>query len=89
MLSVPQDVERVRQPLSVAEGDTDMALSTAGIRSMETILTKKGANHEVVILDGAKHGFAVRVDPKDELQNRYAEVAERQAIAWFTRWLGA
>jgi dienelactone hydrolase len=89
MLKVPEDVEPVRRPLSVAVGDTDMALSTPGIRSMETILTKKGGDHEVVILDGAKHGFAVRMHPDDELQNRYAVVAEEQAIAWFTRWLRA
>jgi dienelactone hydrolase len=87
MLSVPADVENVRQPMSVAVGDTDMALSTEGIRTMETILKKKGGDHEVVILDGAKHGFAVRIDPKDELQNKYADVAEKQAIAWFTKWL--
>lgn len=89
MLSVPADVERVQRPLSVAVGDTDMALSVEGIRSVQAILTKKGEDHEVVILEGGKHGFAVRTDPNDELQSRYADVAEKQALAWFTKWLSA
>lgn len=88
LLSVPADIERVRRPLSVVVGDTDMELSTEGIRAMEGILKKKGEDHEAVILDGGKHGFAVRMDPHDELQTKYAEVAEKQAIAWFGRWLG-
>lgn len=90
MLSVPGDVERVRLPMSVAVGDTDMALSVQGIRMLDEVLVKKGrGDHEVVVLDGAKHGFAVRLDPRDELQDRYAGVAESQAIAWFTKWLSA
>ena len=91
LLSVPADVERVHLPLSVAVGDEDMALSKKNIRTLEAVLTKKKGQgeHEVVVLQGARHGFAVRVEPGDELQERYAGVAERQAIAWFTRWLGA
>ena len=54
---------------------------------MERILKKKGEDYEAVVLDGGKHGFAVRMDPKDELQNRYADIVEMQAIASFTKWL--
>ena len=36
---------------------------------------------------GVKHGFAVRMDPKDEVQMAHAATAEKQAISWFTRWL--
>jgi dienelactone hydrolase len=86
LVSLPSDIERVQRPLSVAVGNEDAAMSTAGIRQMEGIL-KKGDDHEVVILEGAKHGFAVRIDPTDELQNRYAKQAEGQAIAWFSKWL--
>lgn len=42
---------------------------------------------ECVVLKGAKHGFALRSCVVDELQRGYAEVAERQALEWFGRWL--
>lgn len=74
--------------MSVAVGDSDVELNIKGVRSLESILKKKGEDHEVVILEGGKHGLAVRVDPHDELQTKYAEVAEKQAIAWFGKWLG-
>ena len=52
----------------------------------EILEVKKKGDHEVVILPGAKHGFAVREDPTDPLQMEYAEKAEAQAVAWFGRW---
>jgi dienelactone hydrolase len=86
LVSLPSDIERVQRPLSVIVGNEDSAMNAAGIRQMEGIL-KKVDHHEVVILEGAKHGFAVRIDPTDELQNNYAKQAEVQAIAWFSKWL--
>ncbi len=88
MLNVPGDIEAVTRPLSVAVGNDDMALKSNLIIKMKDILEKKGDDHECVILPGAKHGFAVRTDPKDELQMGHAATAEKQAIDWFTRWFG-
>jgi dienelactone hydrolase len=85
LLSMPSDIEKVQRPLSVVVGNEDMAMSSEKIRQMEGIL-KKGDHHEVVLLEGAKHGFAVRVDLTDELQNKYSKEAEVQAINWFTKW---
>lgn len=85
LLSMPGDIEKVQRPLSVAVGDQDMALSAKGLSLMRKILEGR-VEHELVVLDGAKHGFAVRTDPTDELQNKYAVVAEKQAIEWFERW---
>ncbi len=87
MVSMPKDIEAVNLPLSVAIGNEDMAMKGPLILQMKEILeVKKKGDHEVVIMPGAKHGFAIRVDPKDELQTEYAEKAEAQAIEWFSRW---
>lgn len=40
---------------------------------------------EVVVLKGAKHGFAVRTHPDDEWEVENAEIAEVQAIEGFTK----
>jgi dienelactone hydrolase len=87
MVTVPKDIEGVNLPLSVAVGNEDMAMKGTLILQVKEILeVKKKGDHEVVIMPGAKHGFAIRVDPKDELQLEYAEKAEVQAIEWFSRW---
>jgi dienelactone hydrolase len=66
-LTVPRDIEGVNLPLSVVVGNEDMAMKGPQILLMKEILeVQKKVDHEVVIMPGAKHGFAVRVDPKDE-----------------------
>lgn len=55
------------------------------IQQMKDVLEKKD-DHEVVIMQGAKHGFAIRTVPKDPLQMEHADKAEMHAINWFTRW---
>lgn len=52
----------------------------------ELLEVKKKGDHEVVIIPGAKHGFAVRVDAKDAFQAECADKAEEQAVSWFSRW---
>jgi dienelactone hydrolase len=87
MVSVPADIEAVNVPLSVAVGDNDMAMKAPLIKQMKEILeVKKKGDHEVNILPGAKHGFAVRTNPEDSFQMECADKAEVQAIQWFTRW---
>jgi dienelactone hydrolase len=86
MVSVPKDIEAVTVPLSVAVGNEDMAMSGPLIQQMKAILEKKKDDHEVIIMPGAKHGFAVRTNPKDPLQMECADKAEVQAIDWFSRW---
>ncbi|KAJ1323401.1 carboxymethylenebutenolidase [Microdochium nivale] len=91
-VDVPGDVDAVRLPLSVAIGDTDMAMKAPLIQQMKIMLDgKPGANddgrYEVAIIPGAKHGFAVRSHPDDEHEMACARRAEDQAIAWFDKWL--
>ena len=86
---MPKDIDGVELPLSVAVGEEDMAMKGPLIQQMKDILeVKKKGDHEVIILPGAKHGFAVRSHPEDKVQLEHAETAEVQAIAWFKRWLG-
>ncbi|KAF4628251.1 hypothetical protein G7Y89_g9897 [Cudoniella acicularis] len=86
-LEVPIDINAITIPISVAVGDEDMALKAPLIRQMKEILeAKEGQNHEVHIMPGAKHGFAVRTHPEDKREMECAEKAEVQAIEWFTRW---
>jgi dienelactone hydrolase len=87
MLSVPNDIEKIKVPISVAVGDTDMAMKAPLIQQMNEILTvKMKGDHEVNIMPGAKHGFAIRHEPDDKKQTEFAEEAETQAVGWFTRW---
>lgn len=82
-LEVPKDIEAITIPVSVAVGDNDTVLK--GPQAVETkqILEAKGG-HEVTILPGAKHGFAVRTHPDDKHEMECAQKAEDQAISWFT-----
>lgn len=85
-ISIPSDIEKVSLPLSVCIGDTDLGISAKGVKSLAAVLEGKKVC-ECVVLKGAKHGFALRSCVVDELQRGYAEVAERQALEWFGRWL--
>ena len=68
-------------PLSVAVGNEDQAMTAPMVQQMMDILKKKKDDHEVIIMPGATHGFAVRTDPDDPLQMEYADKAEVQAIS--------
>ena len=86
-IDVPNDIEAITIPISVAVGNEDMTMKAPLIQQMKEILeVKKRGDHEVNILPGAKHGFAVRTHPDDEHEMECAEKAEVQAIEWFTRW---
>jgi dienelactone hydrolase len=86
-IDVPNDITTITIPISVAVGDADMAMKLSLVQEMKEILeVKKKGDHEVNIIPGAKHGFAVRTHPDDEHEMKCAEEAESQAIEWFTRW---
>lgn len=83
---MPKDIEAVTLPLSVAIGDEDMYMKGPVILQMKDILEKKEGGHNVTIMPGARHGFAIRTDPDDEVQMEFAARAEDQALAWFGKW---
>jgi dienelactone hydrolase len=88
-------------PMRVVVGSEDHAVKPEKVAVMKEVLEGKGKKHrgiegegeaggegvkEVIVLEGAKHGFAIRLNPKDEVQNEAAEKAEDLAVQWFGRW---
>lgn len=87
-LHVPDDAENVRVPTSVVVGDIDAILRSGPARVMKSVLDKKDG-HEMVILPGARHGFATRAGRGDGHARECAQRAEDQAVAWFLRAFNA
>ncbi|KAL9102008.1 MAG: hypothetical protein Q9187_009175 [Circinaria calcarea] len=88
-LAIPADAQNVNLPLSVAVGDVDFVMLLAQVQQTKAILEEKGKDkdmHEVVIIPGAKHGFAVRAHPDDKKGVEQGLQAEEQAVRWFTKW---
>lgn len=86
-LVIPADAQIIKLPLSVAVGDADFVLPLADVQKTKAILEEKGKDtHEVVVIPGAKHGFAIRAQPDDEKAVEQGLQAEDQAVNWFTKW---
>ncbi|KAL9608453.1 MAG: hypothetical protein Q9167_006721 [Letrouitia subvulpina] len=82
-LKIPQDIEKIRIPYSVAVGDRDFVLKQNDVRKMmETLNKRKDIPTEVKIYPGARHGFALRGDPGDKQGKLQGEAAMRQAVKW-------
>ena len=86
----PEDWDKVQKPLSIAIGDVDLAIKIELVNDIKALLEgerKPKGQNEVVVYPEAKHGFAVRADPKDEGQTKSAGEALKQAVAWFGKWM--
>ena len=87
LLVIPADIQAVQLPLSVSIGNVDMAVPAAQCHEMKEVLEGKDATkHEVVIIENAKHGFAVRGNPVNKVEMEQAKQAEDQAVNWFLKW---
>ena len=86
-LKLPEDIGSMRVPYSLAVGSKDFQLSMDAVRQVQVECGKLDVPTEVVIYDGAKHGFAIRGDPGDERQKTQGLEATEQAVNWFTRHL--
>lgn len=84
-LSFPKDIEGIRKPFSVAVGDKDPLMTPKQAHETEAILRKNRVDQEVVIYEGAGHGFSVRIDRTNPKQVQQAVQAEVQAVNWFTK----
>lgn len=84
-VSFPKDIEKIRKPLSVAIGDKDPLMTPKQARETEAVLRKNKVEQEVVIFEGAGHGFSVRIDRTNPKQTEQAVQAEVQAVRWFTK----
>jgi dienelactone hydrolase len=79
------DFKHIKRPISVASGSKDIVTSLDMIRKAEAALRQSGAKHEVVIYEGARHGWSVRIDRANPKLKEQAEEAERQAVNWFSK----
>ena len=88
-LVIPADAQAVTLPLSVAVGDVDFVFPIAQVQQAKGILEEKGKDkHQVVIIPGAKHGFAIRAHPDNEKGVEQGKQAEEQAVDWLTKFFG-
>jgi len=95
-VKVPEDIEKVVKPLSVAASEHDPQLSKKQAEQAKDILDGKtakgkdhGVAHELVWYEGAHHGFAVRANEDDKEEAARGKRAEKQAVDWFMRWFAA
>ena len=95
-LSLPSDIDKVTLPLRICQGSEDFVLNMDGVRQIEGIFAKKETELDqnergkfvISVVEGAKHGFAVRGDLGIEEEVKQGMVAEDQAVDWFQKWLG-
>ena len=89
-LALPADAEGVNVPISVSAGSEGFVLKMDDVHKIEKAFTEKGGEakgFEIVVVEGAKHGFAVRGNPEKEEEARQCQEAEDQAVNWFSKWL--
>lgn len=94
---LPADVEAVKLPLCYSNGSLDFQLKPEGNEIIKEVFTrkevelnadgKKGTMFEMHVVEGARHGFAIRGDPGDEEEKKRGQMAEDQAVDFFGRWL--
>ena len=86
-LAIPDDFEKIAKPASVAIGDKDFVLTKDGVDTMKKVWSesRKDVPTEVVVYEGAGHGFCVRVDPKNKNVFQQSLDAQEQATKWFTK----
>ena len=94
-LSLPIDIEKVTLPLRICQGSEDWVLNMDGVRQIEGIFAGKEKQlHQnqkgkfvISVVEGAKHGFAVRGNLGIEEEVQHGMVAEDDAVNWFQKWL--
>jgi dienelactone hydrolase len=97
-LKAPDDivnaVTKFKVPYSMAIAAKDFVLKKTQVEETEAILRQKtesgdhdGCQFEIKYYEGCQHGFAVRAKPGDKVQEKAADDACEQAIAWFKKWL--
>lgn len=87
-LVMPDDIKKVTQPLSIAEGTADKVFTVKLANEAEAILREKaekdGLKHsEVVYYEGAGHGFGVRADKGTKNAAEQADRSIKQAVDFF------
>jgi dienelactone hydrolase len=87
-LNIPGELKDVVKPLSLALAEKDMSLSLAQVEQIRKALKESSAEHEVIVYEGAGHGFCVRADLNNEKVMEQSIAAEEQAVNWFKEVFG-
>ena len=88
-MEAPADFEPLQLPLSISCGTKDFALPIDKLDEIQRIFDRKEKGRfELVKVEGARHGFAVRGNPGNAEAVKQGEEAEDQAVAWFGKWFG-
>ncbi|KAJ5963672.1 Dienelactone hydrolase [Penicillium vulpinum] len=87
-LEIPSEIEKIKIPVSFALGDKDGVLKLPQIEQIKQVFaSESGAGKgEVVVYEGAGHGFCVRADLVLDDTSKQADEAENQALAWFEKY---
>ncbi|CAJ2505782.1 Uu.00g131760.m01.CDS01 [Anthostomella pinea] len=85
-LSLYDDIKKIRAPTSFGIGDLDSQVSPEQAEKIRDIIEAKpeAQKGEMRMYHGYGHGFACRVDAKND-DPRGAAEAEDQALAWFEK----
>ncbi|KZM22430.1 hydrolase [Ascochyta rabiei] len=82
------DFSGIKVPYSLIIGDIDFAMKIEDVKKVSEILASDTTlASEVVVLPGARHGFAVRGNPNDASEREMADQAEDQLVRWFSKHL--
>ena len=86
-IKVPDDIDPIKIPISWSVGEEDMQMKGPDVQKMKAILeSKTDAQHDVQLIPGAIHGFAICTHPENKEEMVAAQRAEEQAVSWFSRW---
>lgn len=85
-LVLPKEAQTVNKPLLMQVGDVDMMLSMAKIKIVQEALKGK-PGCDVIVIPGAKHGFAVRPSQSDPNGKDQMAQATKGAISFFLKHL--
>ena len=77
-------------PLGICAGSEDVVFGAGEVEKVKKEFEGKGGKGEgleVRVIEGAKHGFAVRGDEEKEEEAKFCLEAEDMAVEWFERFL--
>jgi len=89
MLSLPDDITQVTKPLLVNIGEKDSMLDTKARTQIKEAFLKQLSDIPTKWeeYDRAVHGFAVRGDYNIELEKKNKELACKNTVEWFDKYL--
>lgn len=88
LLAVPDDIEPITKPVSIALGDHDSLVDKDTMGKIQDTLAKKtDLPHELRIYEDQIHGFALRSDWSSEKDKKAMDESEKQCQEWFKKYL--